>query len=89
NEALSREVIRRIQVMRNKANLYVDEFIEVGIETEETELKEALNTLRDYIAKEVRAAHIYDEITSDMLIEDWDIEGMKVKIGIKRLKELN
>lgn len=89
NEALSREVIRRIQVMRNKANLYVDEFIEVGIETEETELKEALNALRDYIAKEVRAAHIYDEITSDMLIEDWDIEGMKVKIGIKRLKELN
>ncbi|MEM4686545.1 MAG: hypothetical protein QXY67_03515, partial [Zestosphaera sp.] len=68
---------------------YVDEFIEVGIETEETELKEALNALRDYIAKEVRAAHIYDEITSDMLIEDWDIEGMKVKIGIKRLKELN
>lgn len=86
NEALSREIIRRIQVMRNKANLYVDEFIEVGIETDEKELKEALSELRDYIAKEVRAINISDKITSDMLIEDWDIEGMKVRIGIKSRK---
>lgn len=85
NEALSREVIRRIQVMRNKANLYVDEFIEVGIETDEKELKEALNSLRDYIAREVRAISILDKITNDMLVEDWDIEGMKIKIGIKKL----
>ncbi len=85
NEALSREIIRRIQVMRNKANLYVDEFIEVGIETEEKELKEALNSLRDYVAREVRAVRILDKVTSDMLVEDWDIEGMKVKIGIKKL----
>jgi len=89
NEALSREVIRRIQVMRNKANLYVDEFIEVGIETDEKELKEAVDSLKEYIAREVRATQISDKVSKDMFVEDWDIEGMRVKIGIRKHQTSN
>ncbi|MEM0014483.1 MAG: isoleucine--tRNA ligase [Zestosphaera sp.] len=84
NEALSREVIRRVQVMRNRANLVVDEFIDVGIETEEPELKEALNAMKDYIAREVRARNIFETISSDMSVTEWDIEGMKIRIGIRK-----
>jgi len=89
NEALSREIIRRIQVMRNKVNLYVDEFIEVGIETDERELKEAVDSLKEYIAREVRATQISDKVSKDMFAEDWDIEGMRVKIGIRRRQTSN
>ncbi len=84
NEALAREVIRRIQVMRNRANLVVDEFIDVGIETGEPELKEAVDSLRDYIAREVRARKVSERVSEGMMITEWDIEGMKIRIGLRR-----
>ncbi|MEM2794070.1 MAG: class I tRNA ligase family protein, partial [Candidatus Methanomethylicia archaeon] len=48
-ESLARELIRRIQVMRNKMNLNVDEQINVAIDTVDIEVKEALKLFENYI----------------------------------------
>jgi len=81
-EALAREIIRRVQVMRNKANLNVDEFIEVGLKTEDEELREAVSNHRNYIREEVRALTIGDDCSDTLLSQEWNIEGKKVWICI-------
>ncbi len=84
-EALAREVIRRIQVMRNKANLNVDEFILVAISTDDEELRNTLEKLSEFIAREVRAKEISEKFSEDMMTQEWDIEKKWIKIGIKRV----
>jgi len=84
-EALAREIIRRIQVMRNKADLQVDEFINVCLETSDNDLKKAIRELKNYMANEVRAKELSLTIPARcMLVMDWRIEGKPIKIGIRR-----
>ena len=68
--------------MRNKANLNVDEFIEVGLKTEDEELREAVSNHRNYIREEVRALTIGDDCSDTLLSQEWNIEGKKVWICI-------
>ncbi|MCD6324498.1 MAG: class I tRNA ligase family protein, partial [Desulfurococcales archaeon] len=87
SEALVREVIRRIQVMRNKADLNVDEFINVYINTGDEELLTAINKLIKYLMTEVRARDlIIGDIPEGIFTMEWDVEGRKVKIGITRVR---
>ena len=83
-EALAREIIRRVQVMRNKMNLNIEEYIVVGIETSDSDLIEAVGKFKSYIAGEVRAKGIINKVQSDMYTADWNIEGKKVTLGIRR-----
>ena len=84
-EALAREIIRRIQVMRNEADLRVDEFIEVWIKTNDEDIVKSIERLRDYIMNEVRARKLaIGKIGSKGLIKEWDVEGKKITIGIQR-----
>ncbi len=83
-EALAREVIRRIQVMRNKMNLNIEEYIVVGLKTSDSEIAEAVEKFRNYIMSEVRAKKIINDMHSDMYAISWDIEGKRVVLGIKR-----
>ncbi len=85
-EGLVREVIRRIQVMRNKADLNVDEFINVYISTQDEELLTAINKLIKHLMSEVRAKDlIVGDVPSDTFSMEWRIEGKKIKIGISRV----
>ena len=84
-EAMARELIRRIQVMRNEMDLKVDEFIKVSIETRDNDILESINRHRKYIMNEVRATEIGDYIESDMYVKNWRIEDYNVRIGVKRL----
>ncbi len=85
-EALAREVVRRVQTMRAKANLRVDEKIMVYVNTENEELLEAIKEFRDYIMNEVRANDIIiGKMPSSAMAMDWDIEDMKIRIGIERM----
>jgi isoleucyl-tRNA synthetase len=85
-EALAREVIRRIQTMRAKANLRVDERIRVYINTKSEELINAINEFRSYIASEVRATEItVGQIGTNAFVMDWEIEDFRVQIGIERV----
>ncbi len=85
-EALAREIIRRVQVMRNKADLQVDEFINVYIETSDNELKKAMDELGNYISNEVRARKlVQSRPTKNSLVMDWRIGEKPIRIGIERV----
>ncbi len=85
-EALAREVIRRVQVMRNKLNLNIEEYIIVGFKTSDSELAEAIGRFKNYIMSEVRAKELTNDIYSDMYTVTWSIEGKKIVLGIRRGK---
>ncbi|MGK0548911.1 MAG: isoleucine--tRNA ligase [Pyrobaculum sp.] len=81
-EALAREIVRRIQVMRKEAGLEISDSIKVVVETNSEDVKNAVEHYRDYIARETRAV--------DLLIgqatggREWDISGERVRIEIKK-----
>ncbi|MCX8185120.1 MAG: isoleucine--tRNA ligase [Sulfolobales archaeon] len=84
-EALARELIRRIQVMRKEMNLDVAEFIEVVVETDSEDIATSLRTFREYISREVRASNLLQESPGESFyVKTWDIEGFTVRIGVKR-----
>jgi len=86
-EAMARELIRRIQVMRNELDLRVEEFIYVAIESDSDMIKKAIDKYRGYIMNEVRAKELTDKIIKEMYTKKWSIEEFNVRIGIKRIRD--
>lgn len=87
-EALAREIVRRIQTMRAKANLKVDERIRVYVSTGSDDLVSAIKEFMGYITNEVRAMDIViGNIPASAFAMDWDIEDMKIRIGIERVAQ--
>ncbi|MEM1961880.1 MAG: isoleucine--tRNA ligase [Sulfolobales archaeon] len=85
-EALARELVRRIQVMRKEMGLDVSEFIDVTIDSDSEDILAALSSLGDYISREVRAVKLAREPPEEgSYVKTWDIEGFVVKIGVKKL----
>jgi len=84
SEAMSRELIRRIQDMRKDMDLNVEANIQVIVECSE-DFKEAVLPHQDYISNEVRTAKLeFDNISSDEgYTKDWKIEEEQLKIFIK------
>jgi len=84
-EALAREIVRRIQFMRAKMNLRVDEKIRVYIDTQDRELIDAVREFKEYIMTETRALEIHvATIPEGSFAMDWEIEGKKVRLGIQQ-----
>jgi isoleucyl-tRNA synthetase len=79
-EAYARELVRRIQEMRKELDLNVEEFIEVTVDFD----AKLVEGWTDYIKRETRAVKLEFGKPEDGYIKEWDIEGMKVVIGIKR-----
>jgi isoleucyl-tRNA synthetase len=91
SEGLMRDMIRRVQEMRKRADLKVDAYIKVAISAPTDESKELLIGRSRDIAAEVRAKEI--TITKEKEItlahkEEWDVEGEKFVIGIEELRPL-
>ncbi|MEL9991878.1 MAG: isoleucine--tRNA ligase [Thermoproteus sp.] len=84
-EALARELVRRIQVMRKEMDLSVSDYIEVYIDAAHEDLKRAVEHARGYIANEVRALRLELGKGPDGFYDkEWDVEDMKVRIYLKR-----
>jgi isoleucyl-tRNA synthetase len=88
-EAMARELIRRVQDMRKDMDLDVEANIDVCVETT-SEFKDLITPQSEFISHEVRAksltivdSEICDK-TSDYE-KEWDIEGEKVVISIKNI----
>ena len=81
-EAYARELVRRIQEMRKELDLNVEEFIVVTLEFDE----ELVKGFEDYIKTETRAKELIFG-KAEGYVKEWDIEGERAKIGIKRLNE--
>ncbi|MEM4706263.1 MAG: isoleucine--tRNA ligase [Candidatus Methanomethylicaceae archaeon] len=84
-EGLMRDIIRRIQEMRKRADLKVDAYIKVWIETSSEEIKEAVLNKKNEIALEVRAKEILME-NGGKYKEEWELDGEKFIIGIEEVK---
>ncbi len=84
-ECLAREIVRRIQEMRKELDLNVEEFIDVALSCDE----EFIRGWRDYVAREVRARELLFnyrfESEEDWYVKEWDVEGEKVVIGIRKI----
>ncbi|MBR5376564.1 MAG: class I tRNA ligase family protein, partial [Lachnospiraceae bacterium] len=81
-EGFVRELISKIQNMRKEAGFEVMDKITVYSEGNET-LAGYLEGNRDFVLKEVMADSIVSGST-DGFIKEWDINGQKVKLGVKK-----
>ena len=82
-EAFAREVVRRIQEMRKELDLDVEEFIESVVDMD----PKLVEGWEDYIKHETRSVKLEFGMPGDGYIKEWEIEGMNVMIGIKRLEK--
>ena len=80
-EGFAREIVRRIQEMRKEMNLEMEEKIVVEMNIS----KERLGKWEDYVKNETRSEEIiYAEKPKGQHIKEWDIEGEKIIIGIRK-----
>ncbi len=79
-EAYARELVRRIQEMRKELDLDVEEYINVTVDID----KNLVNGWIDYIKRETRAIKLEFGKPINGYIKEWEIEDMKVVIGIER-----
>jgi isoleucyl-tRNA synthetase len=88
SEGLTRDIIRRVQEMRKRANLKVDAYIKVVIIVPNGENLELLLGREKEMASEVRAREVAFRSGGDMpskIKEEWEIEEDKFVIGIDEI----
>jgi isoleucyl-tRNA synthetase len=83
-EGYARDVIRRIQEMRKRLDLDVEERIHTRIDVEDDRVAGFVDDHRDLIAEETRTEAF--DASADDLTEEWDVEGVEMTIGIERLE---
>ena len=87
SEGYARDVIRRIQEMRKALDLDVEARIRVGVAVDDDRVAGFVEEHADLIAGEVRADAWLDDPTdageADGRIEEWDVEDVRVTIGIE------
>ena len=83
-EGLMREVIRHVQSARKKAGLQVDDRIELGITSSDTEIAQAVDAFADTIKAETLAVKLGSAAVDDM--EEYDVKagGKPVEIYLKK-----
>jgi isoleucyl-tRNA synthetase len=86
-EGYAREVIRRLQDMRKELDLAVEEEINAVVEIRDERVLELVSESKDFISGEVRAKSMAlgsgIEVEGD-LVKDWDVEDVRMKMGICR-----
>jgi isoleucyl-tRNA synthetase len=86
-EGYARDVVRRIQEMRKRLDLAVDEAIETAVDVDDERVAALVDRHRDLIAEETRTESFVDVDDDGMaLVEEWEVEGIAVTIGIDRLE---
>ncbi len=87
SEGYARDVVRRIQEMRKRLDLDVEERITVAVDVDDDRVARFVDDHRDHIASETRAAAWVDRDDRDPefdLVEDWTVEGVDVTIAVAR-----
>jgi isoleucyl-tRNA synthetase len=89
-EGYARDLIRRVQETRKRLDLDVEEEVRVAFEAEDDRVAGFLDDRRDLVADEVRAAEyvaVADIDEDSGLVEEWDIEGVTVTIGVEPVED--
>ena len=83
-EGLMREIIRHVQSARKKAGLQVDDRIELGITSSDTEIAQAVDAFADTIKAETLAVKLGSAAADDMEEYDVKVDGKPVEIYLKK-----
>ncbi|MFB6107508.1 MAG: isoleucine--tRNA ligase [Haloplanus sp.] len=83
-EGYARDVVRRIQEMRKQLDLDVEERIRTHVAVADDRVADFVDDHRDFIATETRTDEF--DADADELVEEWEVEGVTVTIGIERLE---
>jgi isoleucyl-tRNA synthetase len=78
---LAREVVRSVQELRKKAGLEMEDRIVLCLKTDSPELKQAIDSHRDYIAAETLTVRWADTLPNETEVK---IEGAVLKIALKK-----
>ncbi|MCQ8892133.1 MAG: DUF5915 domain-containing protein, partial [Candidatus Methanosuratincola sp.] len=86
-EGLARDVVRRIQEMRKRADLNVDDYIKAFVTAPSEDARRALESRATQIAGEVRAKELRISLQEPDFgtPEAWEIEGEKYTISIEKI----
>ena len=83
-EGLMREVIRHVQSARKKAGLQVDDRIELGITSSDSEITQAVDMFADTIKAETLAVKLGSAAADDMEKYDVKVDGKLVEIYLRK-----
>lgn len=84
SEGLAREVVRRVQEMRKKADFNISDTIHITYAAGE-KISQAVEQFADYIRAETLGETLVNAEPSDGFHrEDFDIDGEKLSLGVKR-----
>jgi len=87
-EGLSRDLVRRIQLMRKEMGLDILDKIVTYIFSEEKDIENSVNYMIDYIKRETRSEKVLLEIPPDQAYtKEWRLNGKRVVIGVLRKRE--
>lgn len=90
-EALSKEVVRRAQIMRKEMQLKIDEYVNVEIGYRDEELRELLEKTEAYLKSEVRIKNLklteFDKVkmVEGGYLKEWLISDEPVKILMQKV----
>ena len=82
-EGLMREIIRHVQSARKKAGLQVDDRIELGITSSDTEITQAVDAHADVIESETLAVKL-GSAADDMFKQEVKVDGKDAVIFLKK-----
>ncbi len=83
-EGYARDIVRRIQEMRKQLDLDVEEGIRTRLDVADDRVRSFVDEHREFVAEETRTEEFVDD--ADDLVEQWDVEGVDVTIGIERIE---
>ncbi len=83
-EGLMREIVRHVQSARKKAGLQVDDRIELGITSSDSEITQAVDMFADTIKAETLAVKLGSAAADDMEKYDVKVDGKPVEIYLKK-----
>jgi len=86
SEGYAREVIRRIQEMRKRLQLEVDEMIVTSMKIEDERIERLIRKHEEFIKSETRSEELRFGEAEGELIEEWNVEGVKMTIGVSRAR---
>ena len=84
SEGIAREVIRHIQTARKDAGLNIDDRIELVLDTDDLELKQAINDNKKVITDETLAINLHNKGSKDFKAIA-KIDGAEIIISLQRI----
>jgi hypothetical protein len=83
-EAMVREVARRVQIMRKEKRLVESDSIALHLHTPDKELSAIIKKHSDEIARQVNASSVSFTIPTHSAKKEWEIDEAKLEAAIEK-----